>query len=175
MDYIQGITAQTEIFLYSLGFGFLLGILYDFFRTLRMIISNSRFFVFFMDLLYFAVCAFATFCFVLALDSGRIRAYVAFGEILGWTIYYFSFGTIAMKVSNAVILFVRRFFCRIFAPVKRFFSGFIRKIGKIIGFCKKNIRKTDKKTKFNLQKYRSIVYNLIGYTAKRFFKEKGND
>lgn len=160
MDYIQGLAEQTEIFLYSLGFGFLLGILYDVFRTLRLIISNSRLFVFIWDLLYFAVCSFLTFCFIMVIDSGKLRIYVALGEILGWLIYYFSFGSIAMKVSNAVIRFFSRIFEAVFKPIKRIFVWFCKKIRKTGVFCKKIIRKSDKKAKFNLQKYRGIVYNL---------------
>ncbi len=131
MDYIQGLARQTEIFFYSLGFGFLLGIVYDVFRTLRLIISKSKVFVFFMDLLYFSFCAFATFCFIMAIDSGKVRIYVASGEILGWLIYYFSFGAVALKVSNAVIGFIRKIFLRIWTPIKRSFGKIFRKMVKI--------------------------------------------
>lgn len=175
MDYIQGIAAQTEIFLYAFGFGFMLGILYDVFRTLRMIISGSKGFVLFMDLLYFAVCTFLTFCFVLAVDSGRIRIYVAAGEILGWFVYYFSFGAIAIRAGNAVVSFFKRVFSAAVKPVKRVSGKILRKIGKIKNICKKNTRKFDKKQKFILQKYRGIVYNLLGYTEKHNFEKKGND
>lgn len=172
MDYIQGVAAQTEIFLYAFGFGFLLGILYDVFRTLRMIISGSKGFTLFMDLLYFAVCTFLTFCFVLAVDSGRIRIYVAVGEILGWLVYYFSFGAIALRASNAAVSLFKRLFSAIFKPIKRLSEKILRKFGKIEDFCKKNIRKSDKKLKFNLQKHIGIVYNLLGYTEKCKFKIK---
>ena len=174
MDYIQGLAEQTEIFLYSLGFGFLLGILYDIFRTVRMVISNSKSFVFFMDLFYFTVCAFLTFSFVLTVDSGKIRVYVIFGEILGWVIYYFSFGAIALKVSNAVVSFLKGLFLSFLRPLKSLAGRIFRKFAKFEGFCKKNIRKSEKKAKFNLQKCKGIVYNLIGYTEKSFFSKKGN-
>ncbi len=173
MDYIQGLADQTEIFLYALGFGFLLGILYDVFRTLRMIISGSKGFVFFMDVLYFTVCTFLIFCFILVVDSGRIRAYVALGIILGWVVYYFSFGAIAMRVSSAVTRFFRNAFSALFKPFEHLIKEFLKKTRKIAVFCKKNIRKSDKKAKFNLQKYRGIVYNLLGYTEKRKNDEKG--
>ncbi|MBQ2848700.1 MAG: spore cortex biosynthesis protein YabQ [Clostridia bacterium] len=144
----------------------MLGILYDAFRTLRMLISDSKGFIFFMDLLYFTVCAFLIFCFVLVVDSGRIRAYVILGELLGFAIYYFSFGAIAIRTSAAVISFFKKIFSAIFHPIKRTVKRIIRKFAKIKDFCKKNIRKTDKKAKYNLQKYRGIVYNLLGYNKK---------
>lgn len=172
MDYIQGLAEQTEIFLYSLGFGFLLGILYDVFRTLRLIISNSRGFVFFMDMLYFAVCAFASFCFIMVVDCGRVRIYAALGWVLGWLIYYFSFGAIAIKVSGAVISAVRRFFAAVFAPISR---KICRKIGSSARRGKKIIRKTDKKTKFILQKYKGIVYNLNSFIKNSVSRNKGSE
>lgn len=171
MDYIQGLAEQTEIFLYSLGFGFLLGILYDLFRTLRLIISRSKGFAFFTDLVYFAVCAFLTFCFIMVVDSGKVRLYVALGEILGWLIWYFSFGAIALKVTNAVTGFFRRIFSAVSKRIKRIFGRIFRKLSKFALFGKKIIRKTDKKAKFNLQKHRGMVYNLYSYIIKR----KGND
>ncbi len=175
MVYIQGLAEQTRIFFYALGFGFLLGILYDLFRTLRMIISRSKPFVFFMDLLYFAVCAFLTFCFILVADSGKIRAYVALGETLGWLIYYFSFGTIAMKFTSAVLRGFRALTAAVFKPIRRIFSKISRKTEKLGVFGKKIIRKSDKKTKFILQKYNSIVYNLYSYIKNSVFRNKGKE
>lgn len=175
MDYIQGIADQTEIFLYALGFGFPLGILYDIFRIPRMIISWSKGFILFLDLFYFAVCTFLTFCFVLTVDSGRIRIYVAAGEILGWLVYYFSFGAIAMRVSNAVVSAFKRVFSAAAKPVRRISGKISRKTACFIKFCKKNIRKSEKKQKYILQKYKGIVYNLLGYTRNRNLKKKGND
>ena len=165
MIYIQGMAEQTEIFFYSLGFGFLLGILYDVFRTLRLIISRSNGFVLFMDLLYFAVCSLLMFCFMLATDSGRIRIYAIAGEILGWLIYYFSFGAVAIRISNAFVGAFRRLIYTVFRRLKAVFGKPCRKIKKII-------RKSDKKAKFNLQKYKHIVYNLYGYIENQKVSEK---
>lgn len=172
MEYIQGLSAQTRIFFYSLGFGFLLGILYDVFRTVRTVISNSRGFVLFMDLLYFTVCAFLIFCFNMVVDSGHIRIYIALGELLGWLVYYFSFGAIAMKAGNAVSAFIKRLLKLIFKPFGIIIQKMRRKMRHFGGFCKKTIRKNDKKTKFILQKHRSIVYNLIGYIENSVFKNR---
>lgn len=172
MIYIQGMAEQTEIFLYSLGFGFLLGVLYDVFRILRLIISRSKGFVFFMDLMYFASCSFLIFSFMLVTDSGKVRLYTAAGILLGWLIYYFSFGAVAIRLSSAITTFIRGIFSRFFCRVKRLFGKLLKKTGRLGAKCKKNARKTDKKVKFNLQKYRHIVYNLYGYIINRNNSEK---
>ncbi len=172
MIYIQGMAEQTEIFFYSLGFGFLLGILYDVFRIVRLIISRSKGFVFFMDVLYFAVCSLLIFGFVLVADSGKVRLYAVVGEMLGWLVYYFSFGTVAIRFSNAVVKFFKRINYAIMRRIKAFFRKISVNFGKMKRFCKKIIRKSDKKTKFNLQKYKHIVYNLYGCIKKQKNSEK---
>ena len=171
MDYIQGLSAQTEIFLLSLGFGFLLGILYDVFRTLRLIISKSDVFTVFMDVLYFMLCAFLIFCFNLVVDSGRIRIYVLFGDMLGWMIYYFTFGEISIKAVNRIVALVKGIFGVFFKPILRLEHCVKRSMKKIFSFSKKTIKKFNKKAKFDLQKHRSMVYNLNGYIENNIFKD----
>ena len=63
----------------------------------------------------------------------------------------------------------------VFKPIKKVSDKFLRKSRIFIKKCKKNIRKNDKNQKFILQKYKGIVYNLIGYTEKNKFKKKGKD
>ncbi len=172
MIYIQGMAEQTEVFFYSLGFGFLLGVLYDVFRTLRLIISRSRGFVFFMDLLYFALCSFLIFFFMLVTDGGRMRLYSLAGEILGWLIYYFSLGSVAIRFSNAVVKFFRRIISAFSGRIKRISGKLWHKLGNVRKKHKKITRKFDKKAKFNLQKYRHIVYNLYGYIKNNKISEK---
>lgn len=175
MVYIQGITDQTRLFLFSVGFGFLLGVLYDIFRTLRMIISERAFFVITMDILYFCTCAFCNFCFAMALDNGRIRAFVALGEALGWIIYYFSFGAIALKVAARTVRLVHGAAALIFAPVKRLARVIRRRRAKSAAFLKKTLQKNDKNAKFILQKHRGIVYNVLGYYRNCFLFKNRKD
>ena len=159
------------MFLYSFGFGFLLGIFYDILRTFRMLISRSKVFVFIVDLIYFASCAVLTFAFVLVMDSGRIRLYTAAGELLGWLVYYFSFGSIAVKVSSFLCRKIKRVFALFFKPFRVLFSGFGKVFGKIRDIIKKYLRKSNKKSKYILQNQRDIVYNLYRY----FYNYRLND
>ncbi len=169
MDYIQGLSAQTEIFLLALGFGFILGILYDVFRTFRMIISDSAPFIFLMDILYFLLCTFLVFCFNLTVDGGKIRLYVMLGDLLGWLIYYFSLGEISVRISNAAVSLVRRAAAAIFKPVSGLVKLLKRLLSKNTLFLKKIIRKFKKKAKYDLQKHRGMVYNLNGYIENNIF------
>ena len=89
-------------------------------------------------------------------------------------IYYFSFGTVAMKLTVSVVRISKRVFSVVFKPIKFIFGKIISFIKKIAKFFKKSIRKTDKKSKFNLQKQKSLVYNLYSYFYNyKIFKNKG--
>ena len=52
---------QTLIFVASLGVGFLLGILYDIFRALRLSFTKGKAAIVIFDLLYFFAVAFLSF------------------------------------------------------------------------------------------------------------------
>ncbi len=174
MEYIQGISSQTALFFLSLGFGFLLGVLYDVFRTVRLIVSDGKRFVFVMDFLYFAVCGVLSFFFLLVTDEGRLRIYTLSGEILGWMIYYFSFGVVAVRATNAVAKLFRRIFSAITTFVKFLLRIIKAPFAKLSGFLRKRIKKSDKKAKFILQKQKGIVYNLYSYCYKcNLFNNKG--
>ncbi len=174
MEYIQGLPTQTGLFLFSLGFGFLLGILYDVFRTLRMIIGSSEKLIFAADLLYFLICGVLSFFFILVTDEGRLRFYTVLGEALGWMIYYFSFGTVAMKLSASAVRAVKKLISLIFKPIKFILRKIIALINKIVIFLKKRIRKNNKKSKFILQNGKSLVYNPYSYFYNyNFLKNKG--
>ena len=175
MEYIQGVSTQTTLFLYSLALGFALGVIYDIFRTARMFVPRVRWFVVAADVLYFALCGVISFFFVLVTDEGKLRSYTVLGIILGWCIWYFSFGMLAMKVSNAVVKGIKRFFALILKPIKFILRKIIKLVCKIPSFFKKRTRKSIKKSKFILQKRKGIVYNLYGYIYKyKYLNNKGN-
>lgn len=104
MEYIHGLDFQAKLFFQSVGFGFLLGVLYDVFRFVRIIVSDKKAFIIFIDTAYFVLCGFLIFCFSLVLDNGEIRAYLLAGNLFGWLIYYFSMGFASAKIRA----FIRR-------------------------------------------------------------------
>ena len=70
---------QTLIFLASLGVGFLLGVLYDFLRALRLSFTRGKVAVIIFDLLYFFMVAFFSYIFILAANKGEVRSYIIIG------------------------------------------------------------------------------------------------
>ena len=164
MVYISSLAQQTRLFLYAFGFGFLLGILYDVFRTVRLIFSNSRLAAWVADIVYLICVSLLTFGFVLVLNSGKLQGYVLAGEVLGWLVYYFSTGSIAVRVSNAIIKAVRTVSSGVFNAAKSpflFVGGKIKKKSrKTSDFFKKTFRKFKKNNKMLLQNQHNILYNV---------------
>lgn len=169
---------QLTIFCAALGLGFLLGVLYDIFRTIRLSLTNAKPAVVIFDLLYFSLFGLATFLFILALNKGEVRSYIIAGELIGAVFYYISFGIAAIKFTDRLTKLLKRFYAFLFkvfsAPfrlLKRIFSHISEKMSLHFKKTQKNSEKIRKK---HLPKLRMYVYNLFGiFLASSRNKKKG--
>ncbi len=99
----QTLTEQILIFLYSCLLGITLGLLYDAFRIIRMIINSMSIMIFFQDILYFIVSGIVTFIFILGFNSGDSRFYILAGEGIGWIGYHLTIGELIYRMSNKTV------------------------------------------------------------------------
>ena len=169
---------QLKLFLLSLGAGFVLGIVYDILRTIRLTFSKAKAVIFIFDILYFIIFGLATFIFFLATNKGEFRSYMIFGEILGWIFYYLSFGLAAKSFTDAFVKGIHTVFKFIFkvisAPFLFIFKVILKIKDKIALIFKKVKKKSEKNRKKHLPKLRLFVYNLLGILKKqRNVKKKG--
>ena len=172
---------QLTIFISSLGLGFLLGILYDVLRALRLSLTKSKGAVIFFDILYFILFGFFTFIFILALNKGEVRFYIIVGELIGALFYYISFGIAVIKITERAVSLLRRFYAFLFkvisAPFRLIKKGFSAIFGKMSKLFKKTEKKSSKIRKKLLPKLRLYVYNLLGilFANKPIGKKGGRD
>lgn len=174
-DYLYSLSLarQTGNFLLSLGFGFIMGIVYDAFRIVRMCISKGKIAFVICDILYSLVLCLCTFLFCLTVNEGEIRGYLILGECIGFAAYYFSLGVAIFSVSEKTVAVIRSVFKRIFKviffPFGKLFRFFKRKIKK----SHKKMQKVKNKSKFLLKVDRHLLYNLSVKKAKHgSFEEK---
>jgi len=157
---------QLLIFLASLGVGFLLGILYDFLRALRLSFTRGKWSVIIFDLIYFFSVAFLSYIFILAANKGEVRSYIIIGELIGAVFYYFSFGIAIIKLTDHFVALLKRFYSFVFKiisfPFRLVKKVFGRVLGKLNTFLKKSEKKSQKIQKKVLPKVRVYVYNLFG-------------
>ncbi len=169
---------QLVIFLTALGIGFLLGVVYDILRAIRLSITKSQKAHIFFDILYFLILTLTSYIFILAANKGEIRFYIIVGELLGLAFYYFSLGIAVIKATDIAVNLLRQFFKFIFKVISspfrlafRLFS-FLKK--KLSVFLKKTEKKSSKIQKKVLQKAHLYVYNLLGvFCARKGTRKKG--
>lgn len=157
------VAAQTQMFLLSCGFGFLLGLLYDVFRLVRMAFFSQKIVVFFQDILYFTVCGCLTFLFALTMNYGEIRGYVLLGEVLGWIIYYYSLGAMIFQASTAIVKALKKvvafILLAISAPFQFLFQIFRGIGGFVVKMSKKMFEKFHINFRINLKPAGHLLYN----------------
>ncbi len=99
----ETLAMQLVIFGYSCVLGAGLGLLYDFFRIVRMMINPRNIAIFIQDVIYFIISGLITFLFVLGFNRGEARFYILAGEGIGWIIYHITLGEVIYKCSGRVV------------------------------------------------------------------------
>lgn len=94
---------ELWIFSYSCLLGLGLGILYDVFRIIRMLINKRNITIFLQDIIYFIVSGFVTFIFVLGINEGQSRFYILAGEGIGWIVYHITLGEKIYHCSENIV------------------------------------------------------------------------
>ena len=98
---------QFLTFGYSCLLGVILGIIYDIFRILRMIINSKSITMFVQDVIYFVISGIITFVFVLEFNSGESRFYILAGEAVGWILYHITVGESVYRCSWRISQWVK--------------------------------------------------------------------
>lgn len=151
-----------ELFL-SCGMGFLLGLYYDVFRVIRLIMKPGAKSIFFQDLFFFVSSAILTFLFSLSIMDGEMRFYLFLGLIVGFGAYYLTIGRLVMKFAGAVVkAFLKAwhvFWSLIFAPFRwlgKLLARPLRFLGNVLAFIPRKIQSFLKK---GLKHTHSLLYN----------------
>lgn len=104
-------------FVESVFLGAFLGLIFDFFKILRLSIKHKNFFVLVEDILFFAISALLTYCFMINVSFGQIRFFIILGELIGFVFYKICFSNILVKFFVFIISIVKRTLCFVFKSV----------------------------------------------------------
>ncbi len=167
---------QLLIFITALGVGFLLGILYDFLRAVRLSLTKSKKANVFFDILYFMLFALFSYLYIIASNKGDVRLYILAGELIGCAFYYFSLGIAVIRLTDIFVAFLRKAYSLIFkiitAPFLLAIRFFHTLTDKICQKFKKTQKKSSKIQKRVLQNTHLYVYNLFGIICANSSKTK---
>lgn len=125
--------AETQIYLMSVLLGVGIGMVYDLFRAVRIMIRHKKAAVFVEDIVFCALAGFAVFTFATGL-TGKLRVFTIVGMAAGFVLEHFSIGRAAIFLFRKLVELLRMVFVK---PL----VGVIHKIGQKTktGFVKSHI------------------------------------
>ncbi len=163
METFFTVSDQTWLFLWSCVIGAFLGVVYDFFRVLRIIKKHSLIAVFIEDFIYVTFCFFVIFIYCMEKARGEIRFFIFLGSLLGFAVYIFTAGNFIVNIIRKIVLFIKslliKIYNKLFKPVIMFFvHKFQKYILETVKYKLKEKKNLYQKKK-HLKQTKNIVYN----------------
>ena len=146
--YIDSSGIHFKVFLFSVGFGFMIGLLYDFFKVFRTAISKSKKLIFIQDILFFLITSVITFLFLLSVNAGRFRFYIFAALAVGFAVYFFTFSRMFFNLSLKILEKIKSVFLLWGAVVSFPFRKILSPAGNLWKKLNKNLLNLCKKTFF---------------------------
>ncbi len=157
------VSQQTQLFLWSCILGAVLGVVYDFFRVLRLIKRHKASIVFIEDFIFIIISSIVLFVFSTEYVRGEIRFFIFLGSLLGFIVYILTVGNFVVNIIRKIVLFTHKVLNKIHTKIlSPIFVLFVK-------IYQKTIAKTSKlvttfiisklKTKKALKETENMVYN----------------
>lgn len=103
------LSSQTYTFLCSLIIGLILGVVYTFFKCIRLAFNNRKIPTVICDISYMLVFTLITILFSIGFTDGFVRYYVVFAEVLAVLIYKITLGLLLDKFLSLIFKLIRKF------------------------------------------------------------------
>ena len=123
---------QTTYFLCSIVLGLILGALYDLLRAVRMLVRARGVSVAVTDVVFFTVCGVITSLFALPFNKGDVRAFIIFGEAVGFLAYRLTLGSVMGKFYSHLARFLRTFLQKIYKISEKIFDLLLKVISILV-------------------------------------------
>lgn len=136
---------QLRLFILSCIFGIPIGVFFDIFRTLRIVFPHGKLLVAAEDIIFFIFYSVFLMCFTITAARSEFRFYFIAGNLIGFTLYYFTIGKAVLKLFKKIAAIFKKGIYIIFGPINKKFVLLCEKTGsffggtlQIISFKKKN-------------------------------------
>lgn len=113
------VSEQLQLFSLSCLLGIPVGLFYDIFRIIRIILPHNSLATALEDVLFFAVYAIFIMSFTFAAARAEFRMYFIFGNIIGFLFYYFTAGKIITGISLRLSIAIKKFIRRIHTDLNK--------------------------------------------------------
>lgn len=151
-------TIQEELFLFlfSCVAGVFIGVFYDIFRTLRIMIPHNSFFVVAEDVVFLSCYTIFLISFASVQARGELRFYFIVGNAIGFTLYFFTIGIFVIRTFRKFFGFIGA----LFAPIKAIYLTICKKARCKFVENSKLFTKPIKKCNLLLQNDKHLLYNI---------------
>jgi len=129
------VSHQVSLFLMSVLLGAAMGVVYDFFRVLRIVfpLAAKSGAVLVQDIIFWLIYGFAIFSYATLAARGQVRFFIFFGSLIGFALYI-------LTIGNFVTGILRRVFSAIYGTLRKVYSIIIEPI---VNLLRKNCQKAD--------------------------------
>lgn len=117
--------------LFFLLIGIFIGIIFDFFRSLRKKVKTSDSLTYIQDTIFFIISGILILYSMYKFNSGEVRLYIFIGILLGILLYFCILSKYVMRIFVIVIEILERILNKIFSPII-IIINFLLKISKRI-------------------------------------------
>lgn len=90
--------------------GIVIGLLFDIFRIIRRSFKTSDFITYIEDIIFWLLAGCILLFTIFTFNNGQIRIYIFIGLILGISIYILIFSKYFIKISVAILTFIKKVF-----------------------------------------------------------------
>ena len=145
MKYARPLSDQVLIFIISIGFGAILGLLYEVFAVLRRLAGNKLWPSVICDFTFCAISAALSFFYMIIYNSGTVRLNLIIAQLIGGLAFHFGMGIYLRKPLYLITDVIRKILKWTFYP----FNKLLSKIKSLFEKTKKHMHKSrnDAKTR----------------------------
>ena len=154
-------SVNEELVLFGMSclMGIALGVLYDVFRTARVMIPHRSWMVFAEDSAFLVFYGIALSAFASAASRGELRFYFVIGNAAGFALYIATVGSVVIRTMKKLCYFVKKTIWVALFPLRTFYVFISKKAAaKFVGRSKVIVN-TIKKIRILLLKRRHLLYN----------------
>lgn len=105
LDTFFSVSQHTSLFLLSVVMGAALGVVYDCFRVVRILLppaAGSKS-VAVSDIIFWLIYGFCIFCYAAAFGRGQVRFFIILGSLAGFVLYIFTVGNLITGVIRRIV------------------------------------------------------------------------
>ena len=153
------VSEELRLFFLSWALGGAVGLFYEIFRTLRLLVRHNSLLTAIEDVFFILCWGTALNAFSSALALGRLRGWFVLGSILGFFLYLVTVGRVLNGIVKKFLHIIKKFFSFILYPFRKGYALIRKKAEvKFVGNSKIFALRI-KKLKMLLPKTHNLLYN----------------